>query len=313
MKLLLMTALMVSAVFANYTSYKGETYKAEMLFRCESDFLKMTQRMESVEGFKVIDGGCTPMMNAKYYKLQFNYLHPFTKRLDTDKVTISDDKECEKINSTIENKISQAGNVYVHSYCERNELKINQIDLTYSLMREMNKLGKFSSLNMCQSFLKTFENKASKSNVFVIASDCKKQSIYNSDVTYYSPSANVLANHKLNLQAIKGRVVNTLNNCEIANEDTRRNFSIAGVNLVHSYCDNSNNSFQEYMIYLKPELPYFIEEYRSIPTTSMNSCVDSIERIESTLLSVDKKILYSYCKEIREDLFKPMVTYLKKI
>lgn len=313
MKLFLMTALMVSAVFANYTSYKGETYKAEMLFKCESDFLKMTQRMESVEGFKVIDGGCTPMMEAKFYKLQFNYLHPFTKRLDTDKVSISNDKECEKINSTIENKISQAGNVYVHSYCERNELKISQIDLTYSLMRGMNKLGKFSTLNMCQSFLKTLENKASKSKAFVITSDCKKQSNYNSDVTYYSPIANILANHKLELQVIKGRAVNTLSNCEIANEDTRRNFSIAGVNLVHSYCDDSNNTFQEYMIYLKPDLPYYIDEYRAIPATSINSCIDSLERIKSALLSVDKKILNSYCKEIRENLFKPMVTYLKKI
>lgn len=313
MKLFLMTALMVSAVFANYSSYKGETYKADMLFKCESDFLKMTQRMESVEGFKVIDGGCTPIMDAKYYKLQFNYLHPFTKRLDTDKVTILNDKECEKINSTIENKISQAGNIYVHSYCEKNELKISQIDLTYSIMREINRLGKFNSLNMCKSFLKTFENKASKSKVFVITSYCKKQSIYNSDITFYSPSVNLLAYHKLNLQILEGKTSNTLSSCGIAIEDTRRNFSIAGVNLVHNYCDNSNNSFQEYMIYLRPELPYSIQEYKSIPTTSMNSCIGSVERIESVLLSVDKKILYSYCKEIREDKFKPIITYLKKI
>jgi hypothetical protein len=313
MKLFLMAVLMMSAASANFTTYRGETYKADLLNKCESDFKKMSQRIESVEGFKVIDGGCISLFEGKQFKLEFNYLHPLTKRLEVEKIVVSTNKVCEKLNAQIENKITSAGNVYIHSYCNKNELNINQIDLTYSIMRDLTDLGTYNTYNACDQFLQNFEMKANSKKVFVIAADCKKIIIRNGNTSFYRPIVKINSHHKIEIEMIKGTKINTLSGCDLASETTQNRFSKANVSLVMSYCDNNEDHFQEHILFIKPDLPYFVTDYRSLKTTSMQECKDSLARIEMAIESINQDVLYSYCKKISDKHFNPIVKYVKEI
>jgi hypothetical protein len=312
MKTILFLSLMSTYLFANFTSFNGDTYKKDQLSKCESDFLKITQSIESVDGFKVIDGGCVSLHSDKYFKLKFNYLHPITKRIETDKRALSSKEVCERKNTTIENKIFQAGNVYVHSYCENNNLIINQIDMTYSLTRDMDNLGTFLEKKACESFLKRIENSTKKVNAHVVVSECIKLQRYNSDLITYRPVVSILANHQIDIKLLQGKKLDAITSCDQATMNTNRNFTDAGVKLVLNYCVNgSENSVKEYVLYLNPKAPKYVDDYRSIAATSMSTCLESLERIESALLSINKNVLYGYCKKINDKLFMPKVTYLR--
>jgi len=306
--------LILSAnVFANFSTFNGSVYSEVAIQDCHTDFTMISDKLNSLAGFQVVDGGCLDY-GLNRVKLKFNYHHPMTRNIEEFTTNFKSNENCEFYRSEIKNVVEESGNKFLFSRCADKKMIVSHVDYNYSMVRTIRDLGVYKDAIKCNEFVSEFKKNAKINNIHTYVGVCEEQNYGFSGESFYKPLISVSANFSIKVNVLKGRGVLSQNECANERINTERNFSNSGIKVIYSYCTQSkmdDSLLNEYILYIEPKAPRYITQYRSLNTTTEVACVEQSEKIGSTLESLGHSILYSYCKKINDKLYSPEVTYLK--
>lgn len=314
MKVLALVLVLAFNVLAdtNISNFTGKIYLKEDLNSCLSDYDSIQKNMNKVDGFTILDGGCLDY-GQKHTRLEFNYMHPLAKRIDTFKSELRDEATCESKLQQAQNEIIASGNIYINAFCSRHELKLNFVDITYSTVNTLRNLGRLNAKSTCENLIADLNKNAKAVNAFSLLSYCKEVSYGIAAVTYYIPVFNYVSFYEIDIELIKGKSSMAQGSCLNNAQRIAANFANNDVKIIHTYCsDNSADSTQqENILYLKPKLPKYITEFKGVVLNDANTCEVQLENIVSALENSGSGVLYSQCMKIGEKRYRANVNYVK--
>lgn len=292
------------------SKFRGQIYKKSDLTQCLKDYDTALKNVETVVGYKIIDGGCSDY-GSDALRLEFDYVHPVGSGIQQIEAKFSDLDSCRKANLKASEDISLSENQFVYSFCQNTTLTIHYINTSHTVARSLPKFGKFDSLEGCVSFLADLTNKAKKFKMTSVISKCDEYLSGSAGKKYFVPSFNYVSNFKVEMKVIAGKISDK---CSANRPDIEQTFMQNNIDLVSVSCLsplNYEQGEQEIIMYLIPRNGKYITDYEGIMTNSMQTCEAKLDKIVRTFEVSGQEVLYSYCKKISELQFRPIATYIK--
>lgn len=316
-KFLILFALLsfVSAHAQDIKFYQGQTYKVEQLNQCEQDLINIQTQLDRVEELTYLSGGCVEI-SKDFVQIKFEYMASVTQRIESFQVYMQPNQKCGDIDSlAIANKVEAAGNIFIASYCEHRRLKIDYIDLTYSMIRDLKIDTSFNDREACEKFVtkQTKEVESRVAGVIFVIKKCRAVRTISQNQAYYVPLAYYISNFKHRVQIMQGQSYERV--CSTNSVQVEANMQKAGLKLLSSFCRNTrgmlnNEQVSENFIYLMPQEVYQLERYESRVSTDRVACEQNIEKVEEAFINLKYKLIYSYCEK-NKDSYKAIINYIK--
>lgn len=299
---------------ADISQFRGQFYKKAEYDVCLKNFDVVTQKVNAVQGYTVLSGGCLEY-GKDTFRMEFDYLHPLASYVENYPVELENEKTCQNYLAAAQNEMVASGNQFVTAYCQGKVLNTHFIDTTRSIVRSLNRLGKFNSLVECSNFLADLTNKASALRMTSFMSLCIATKYDATEKVYYRPVFNYISYYETEMGLITGKLVPSVASCA-NNMNVEQNFSKNNVKVVHSYCSGTmswEQTTQETVLYLKPNSGRYIAEYSGVVMNSKQTCETQLENVIRGIESTGEGVLYGFCQKVGEKHFKPSVTYIKTI
>lgn len=317
MRLLTLLVLLGLSVQAStrISTFNGQTYKAEDLNQCLTDFDYITKTIDGLNGFRILEGGCQSYA-GDFYQLKMKYMHPFTKNIETFKTKYESKAICLNQIDSANTAIINSGNTSIMSFCKRAELNVAFIDDTFSVIRSVKNLGRYKTEAQCIGFLKDLDLRAQSFKMTSLASKCKATQYGFSGQTYYIPTFNYISRFDNQVELMNGMESADTNTCNSTQTDIQTNFAQNNVAIVMAFCaqtTSNGQSVKSRILYVKPEAPRYIEDYKALTVTTQNKCQSNLNNIKDGLVAIGYGILNSYCQKLDENKFKPMITYIRTL
>lgn len=317
MKILSLLALVSFGAFASseISNYQGHTYKKAEYDLCLNDYDMITKNVDSAAGYTVLSGGCLEDGSGNF-KMQFDYIHPLASEIKNFSVPLSNEAACLSSIKKAQAEILSSGNYPVATYCEGKELNTQFIDTTHSIVRSLNKLGKFNSFMECSNFLSELTNKAKASKMISLMSSCQEIKYDYTGTVYFNATFNYISYFEIELGLINGKSVASQSACAEGRLKVEQNFASSDIKIVHAYCTGamtSEQSTQESILYLIPKNGRYITSYEGLTLNSSEDCETQLNSITSGLEHAGNKVLYGFCKDMGGKKFRPSITYVKTI
>lgn len=317
MKLLALLALLSLSAYADddISKFTGHTYKKAEYDLCLRDYDTITKNISSVDGLTVLAGGCLEY-GRDNFRIEFDYIHPLATEVENYIVTFADETACPKFIKQAEQELLASGNHFVASYCEGKDLNTLFVDTTRSIVRSLNKLGKFNSQIECLNFIADLTTKAKANKMTSFLSYCQDTKYDSTAKIYFTPVFNYISYFEIEMGLINGKTVATQSTCADNRVNVEQNFSSNDIKIVYDYCAGAmtiDQNLQEIILYLKPKNARYIVEYEGVAAKSQEACEIQLNSIINGLENAGQKVLYGYCKKINDKNFKPSISYLKTI
>lgn len=302
--------LWTSAALASFIiDYKGEYFPVENLQQCKSEFTKISQRLESYPGFKIISGGCVRYTD-KMVQISFNYAYPLkgfiqqlTRKYDTK-------EECAVATTTAAEVFSKAKMGYVASYCKGYELYADYVYLVENTIRGVYAQLSFPTKTACYDYLNDLEFSLSKFEIHSLFKTCNKD--YSSEVTLYNPSIELSLNFHQHVQFIIGKSLAVGRGCLEDRSTIRDNFRNAGIPVAHALCaaPRFGGEKQEVIFYvLDDKVTPLVKHLEAGATQELSECEASLEQATGNLRALGHKELYKFCRNTNSGLFRPIIYF----
>lgn len=315
MKLLSLLVLFGLTVQANtrISKFTGKTYKAENLSQCLADFDYITNKLDNINGFRVLEGGCQNILGNKFVKIELRYMHPLTKKVETFKTKLADEATCAAQIISANQAIINSGNTALTTFCRGTEINVAHIDDTFSMIRSLKSLGRYLTMDECSKFLKDLDLKAQTFKMTSIVSTCSTVKTYNAE-TYYVPTFNYISRFDNEIEMMNGLSSDQAGACSSIQTEIQSNFSLNNVSIVKSYCTQiSTKRVQSKILYVEPQSPRYIEDYKALDVQTANACRTNLTSIKDGLIAIGYGILNSYCQKLDENKYRPMITYIRTL
>lgn len=304
---MLLVAILSTTAFADTFTrkYEGQIFTVEQYAACETEYARITQKLDSLEGYLVLDGGCLAL-GEKQLKIKFNYEAPTAGNIERFRLEMKSKESCAEKLVLVENRINQSGNTHIASYCNGRALHIDYIDRTFSVLRDLRIDAKFTSKEICLAEIKNINTALTANGMHSLISFCTTVKLYNGGV-YYRPNLYYTANYTLNLTAIKGR--KAAGGCFNQTVSVERNFQDAGVVLAHKFCAE-----REHLIYVNKTRGFgeLVKKYSGLTYDNVATCESELKSLISKFETQKRVPVYYYCDQLSEKRFKPTLHYAVK-
>lgn len=315
MKLLTLILFIFSVqAHADIATVKGQVYAKSNLEACMNDYQSVVRNIHSVEGYSVLSGGCISY-GEKNIQMEFSYIYPLASAIDVATQTYTDQDACAASLLQTKNEVAASGNTFVTAYCKGNQMIAQLIDTTYSVIKSINGLAKFDSLDGCHQFLSKMNQSLLRLKMFPLMSTCQTYSHYFAGATFYYPHVQYIAYFERTLGLIKGKKVNVGDSCPSNRSAVEDAFYKNNISLVDMYCTSAvddTDQMQEMILYLKPVDSVYLEEFKGQELSSLEQCHSQVSSASRIMNGSGLSVLYSFCKENKQR-FSPVIHYVRRL
>ena len=241
-------------------------------------------------------------------QIQFKYEAPITTTIDKFRHRFDSQEACEAQALLGSRVFTGTKAQMIASFCQGRSYRLDYIDKSYSVMRNLGLNANFKTLEACQTELKSMERVVSSYDMRAVLSNCKEVSTISRDGSYFRSEFFYFATYNRTLHVIKGRQVE--NDCLSQRTTIERDFADADIRLSHQFCTGYDEE-REFLVYLDESSSVIpaVKEFKGIAYVDSQACMNNLSEIRARFSQLGKKTVYAFCDQKRTNTFIPTIHY----
>lgn len=280
------------------SQYQGELYPDDQAARCEAEFEQIVKKVESLKDFYVMEGGCFAQ-GQKHVRMKFTYSHSVMAQIERYERKLASNQICQTYVPNMSSIFVNAGYNVLHSYCEQENLRVDLVERSRNMIREVRFTSSFDKFEDCKTLVGNISSKLTQKGFTPIFANCAQVSSYNSNIHRYIPVLDYSAHFSNRVKVLNGKTLSSLGTCSEGNDEIVRQFNHTDLEAVAIYCAG----LTQYIVYIEKNATD-VKIFNGSEYSTQSSCETQLDRSVVALERAGHTVVYSFCQKTNQGNFQ---------